>query len=98
MKLKDIEQKLGLSVNLENQYFNSLRIAEDHYFRRSTNGDYRELAVERCLEKKVNFSSTCNSFYYIMKKFVKVSCESILSFLSQKHDCKWWRRKWRYNA
>lgn len=65
-----------LEVHKENSsYINPLEVFESYYFNRKNNGmGYRDEALNRCIEERVNFSSTENNERNIMSKFIKITC------------------------
>jgi len=74
MKLSEINENLGIDYKKEPD-LNPLQIAEDYYFGFSrTTGNYRDIAYQRCVDYNVDFTSTQNNIYNMVKKLIKVVC------------------------
>ena len=55
-------------------YINPLEVMENYYFGRHDIKNYRERAVDRCIDEKVDFSSTANNIYDMSKRFITIKC------------------------
>ena len=75
MKASEIKNKLSVSDKAieENMDFNALRIVLTEEFRKEGTGmDYRQRALDRCVEAKVEFTSEASSINEIIKRYVKI--------------------------
>jgi len=78
MKKKEIQEKLGtLDSIFEEHRYNALRIALDEEWNRSEvakeEPDYRDRAINRCLEAKVPFTSETNTLTSIASRVLTVT-------------------------
>jgi lysyl-tRNA synthetase class I len=81
MEYKDMEKRFPLETKQykENMNINSTRVFEDYYFNndRPIDGktkDYREKAIDKCIEEKVELNSTTNNLFNMSKRFIKMIC------------------------
>lgn len=62
-------------MNEEKGYdVNPLQMFESFFFGNDIPGDYRLLAIDKCIENKEDFTGTFNSGYELISKFTKISC------------------------
>lgn len=67
--------QLGISSN--DQEINALTLAESFYFNkqlRLSKLDYRQRALELCVNSRVEFNSTANNLWNITKQYLKTVC------------------------
>ena len=75
MKIKDLQNRLPeLQDTIDDKYVNPLSVLESFYFGRKTGISYERKAVDRAVSEKLDFCSTCNSIYTLIKSFVKIKC------------------------
>ena len=72
MKLKDLKQ--FIDVNSEEVEVNAINMIEDHFFNNPECSDYRNSAINFCNNKKIDWSSTENNCYDVLKRYVKIEC------------------------
>lgn len=78
MREIDFVQKFSKELEVykeESSYINPLEVFESYYFNRKNNDmDYRNKALNRCVEERVDFTLTENNERNIMSKFIKITC------------------------
>lgn len=81
MKLNDALTALGIKTAPQgSDQVNALQVAISHEFDRRTANykkealDYRERALNRCINRKVSFTSEGNSLHTFLKKYVRFIC------------------------
>jgi hypothetical protein len=76
--ITDTFNKLGIPANLNSVDINPLILAEQHFFSKPHKdgeiNDYRKKAVNLCIDKRVNFSSTANNAYPMSHDFIQIKC------------------------
>lgn len=74
MKIKDLIEKTGLPLNIQDIEVDVTGIIEDHFFNLKSVKDYRNKAIDYMVTNKLSFGSSCNSHHEIMKRFITVKC------------------------
>jgi len=77
MERKDFISLFGENFLSEYEYVNPLEQFEDYFFHKPAYGpikNYRELALNKCIKEKVDFTSTHNSIYELTERLVVVKC------------------------
>ena len=85
MKHSEAVKALGVPERTEQDDVNPLRVAINYEFARNAHGDkrdYRERAIDRCVEHKVDFHSEQNTVYESATRFVAVKCPACGSMLN----------------
>ena len=74
MKISKLNE-LGLRAKtLDNLEVRVEDVITDDEFNRPGGTDYRNEAISRLVDLRVNFSSNCNIVWEMLKRFVKVEC------------------------
>ena len=74
-----MEKRFPKEVSQYEIELNPTRVFEDYYFSNdriagNKSKDYREQAIDRCIEEKVSLNSTANNIFNMSKRFIKIIC------------------------
>ena len=72
MELKKLRELIQVDINkLE---VDATSVIEHRFFEKGGFGDYRQESINFCIKNKIDFHSTCNSAFNVMKSFIKIKC------------------------
>ena len=79
MDVNKLREKYPTEVHnyQNNDSINPARLFEHYYFNQpwsEEKKDYRDTAIDKCIEEKLSFESTDNNIFELCKRFVHVTC------------------------
>jgi hypothetical protein len=72
MQIKDLKEIIP--INIGQVEVDATSLIEHYFFDKPGHSDYRTDSINFMTKQKINFHSTCNSAFNVVKKFVKISC------------------------
>jgi predicted RNA-binding Zn-ribbon protein involved in translation (DUF1610 family) len=73
MKVREISEILP-SVKIDEIEVDQTSVIENYFFERRYSKDYRKDSIDFMVKNRVDFHSSCNSGFDVMKRFVHVVC------------------------
>ncbi|MDD5649762.1 MAG: hypothetical protein PHF86_04980 [Candidatus Nanoarchaeia archaeon] len=75
MKLKDFQKKCpGVRLQLGELEVDQTALIERDFFEHATRDNYRVEAIQYMTKHDIDWHSTCNSIFDVMKLFIKIKC------------------------
>jgi Zn finger protein HypA/HybF involved in hydrogenase expression len=80
--LNDLKKQLNLTDEEINNCVNWVNLIEQHFFNGKTIDNYRNKAIDFCIENKIDFTVTQNNPFEMLDRFVRLVCPKCSQLMS----------------